>query len=241
MTDRVVIDEQRRAETSVDAGGPEACCEPTAVSLAGGDELAVQVRELAFALLLQDRAPVDPKELSTLSGYDSALTERALQALARQGRIDRDGEGAVLGSAGLTLAGAPHGLEIGGHPFRTWCAFDAIGIPAALAADARVQTSCAVCGRPIVIDVVGGQPAPHGGARLWLSAGGADLRADFCTPTVLLCSDEHAEEWFARQAAHGRTLTLNEAAELGARDWASCAAAATRLVALDGAAAPTGG
>ncbi len=242
MTDRVVTEQQRRAaETMGDVRGREDCCEPTAIFLEGGDELAVQLRELAFALVLNNRAPIDAKDLSSLIGGDPARTERALEALAREGHIDRDAQGAVLGSAGLTLGSAPHGLQIGGHPFRTWCAFDAIGIPAALAADAGVQTSCAVCGRPIAIDVVGGQPVPHAAARLWLSAGGADLRADFCTPTVLLCSAEHAEEWSARQGGHGRTLSLGEAAELGGRDWASCAAAVTRLATLDGAPAPADG
>jgi len=177
MTDRIVTDEQqpRAAETS--AG--DDCCEPTAIFLNGDDELALELRELAFALLLRDRAPVDAQELSALAGRAPARIERALEALARQGRIDRDAEGAVLGSAGLTLAGAPHALEIGGYPFRTWCAFDAIGIPAAVGVDARVQASCAVCDRPIAVEVVGGQPALHAAARLWLSAGGPDLRADF--------------------------------------------------------------
>lgn len=153
----------------------------------------------------------------------------ALEALAGAGRIDRDDRGRVLGSAGLTIADGPHGLEVDGHSFRTWCAFDALGIPAALAADGRVETMCGVCGRTISVDVRAGQPAHDPSLRLWFAAGGADMRADFCTPTVLLCSEEHAAEWGRRQPAGGRALTLAEAADLGARNWASAATAASRI------------
>jgi alkylmercury lyase len=137
--------------------------------------------------------------------------------------------GRVLGSAGLTLAHGPHGLEIGGHAFRTWCAFDALGIPAALVADARVETACCVCGRSIVVELRDGRPAVAGPALLWLAAGGADLRADFCTPTVLLCSEAHAHVWAERRAGRGRALGLIAAVEEGARNWASAAATARRL------------
>ena len=136
----------------------------------------------------------------------------------------------MLGAAGMTLADGPHGLEIDGHAFRTWCAFDAVGIPAALAVDARIETACGVCGQPISVDVRAGRPSPDPSPRLWLAAGGADMRADFCTPSVLLCSEAHAQAWAERQAGRGKALSLTQAAEEGARNWASVAATAMRLV-----------
>ena len=205
------------------------CSEPRPVFLEGGDELAKELREVAFGLLLATRQPVEASMLAALTGAEVLKVDNALDGLARAGRIDRDDRGRVLGSAGLTIADGPHGLEVDGHSFRTWCAFDALGIPAALAADGRVETLCGVCGRTISVDVRAGQPAPHPAPRLWLAAGGADMRADFCTPTVLLCSEEHAAEWGRRQPAGGRALTLPEAADLGARNWASAATAATRV------------
>jgi alkylmercury lyase len=189
----------------------------------------VELRELAFGLLLRDRTPIPPDELAALVGATRPIVVAALDGLAREGRIDRDRYGRVLGSAGLTLADGPHGLEIDGHAFRTWCAFDALGIPAALGVDARVATGCAVCGRHVGVDVRAGRPIGENDARLWLSAGGADMRADFCTPTVLLCSDVHARTWAERQAGRGRVLTLVEATVEGARSWASAAATAARV------------
>jgi len=43
-------------------------------------------------------------------------------------------------------------------PFRTWCAYDALGIAAALETDARVETTCAVCQAPIDLRFHGGVP-----------------------------------------------------------------------------------
>jgi alkylmercury lyase len=198
------------------------------VFLDGGDELAVRLRELAFGVLLTTREPVKPAVLVRLAGSDERHVADTLEDLARAGRIDRDRQGRVLGAAGLTLGDGPHGLAIDGHPFRTWCAFDALGIPAALGRDARVATVCGVCGRPIQVELRAGRPSAPTSERLWLSGGGADMRADFCTPTVLLCSPAHARDWAERHGGHGRALTMAEAADLGAKDWASVAEAASR-------------
>jgi len=215
---------------SADCGCTDCCEEPVPVFLEGGGELAVELRELAFGLLLRDRLPVPPAVLAELAGADQPGVDTALDGLARDGRIDRDRRGQVLGSAGLTLGDGPHGLEIEGNAFRTWCAFDALGIPAALGADARIATACAACGRRIDVDLQAGRPIGEAEARLWLSAGGADMRADFCTPTVLLCSDSHGRAWAERQAGRGRLLTLDEAADEGVRSWSSAAATAVQLM-----------
>lgn len=214
---------------SAGCDGADCCEEVVPVFLQGGGELAVELRELAFGLLLRDRTPVPPDELAALVGTRRPVVDEVLEGLAREGRIDRDPSGRVLGSAGLTLGEGPHGLEIDGQAFRTWCAFDALGIPAALAVDARVTTGCPVCGRPISIELRAGRPIGEPVARLWLSAGGADMRADFCTPTVLLCSDEHIRGWAEQRGGHGRALTLDDATEEGARSWRSAAAIAARV------------
>jgi alkylmercury lyase len=207
----------------------EPATETLPVFLAGDDEASARLREFAFGALVAAPKPVDVARLTTLSGLDPAVVDASLGRLAAAGRIDRDEAGRVMGSAGLTIADAPHGLELGGHDYRTWCAFDAIGIPAALGADARIETACPVCDKHISIKLAAGHPSERGPAtaadkaRLWLSDGGADMRADFCTPTVLLCSDEHALEWADRQEGRGRALDLAEAVVEGAQSWRSAA------------------
>lgn len=79
-------------------------------------------------------------------------------------------------------------------------------------------------GLPVPIEADAERPE-----RLWLAAGGADPRAEFCTPTVLLCSSDHAEAWATRPDGRGRILDLGQAWRLGARAWALYAREAGRL------------
>lgn len=193
-------------------------------------DLHAQIREAAFGLLLLHRRPVSAAELGAATGVPASTLGGVLDELGGAGWIDRAADGRVTGSAGLSLTTGPHRLEIDGAAFRTWCAYDAIGIAAALATDARIETECPVCGRTISIEMHHGRPTADRPERLWLAAGGASLRGDFCDPTVLLCSPEHVTIWAERQQGRGRTAELAEAATLGADAWASCAAAATNVV-----------
>ena len=101
-----------------DCGCDDCCEDGRPVFLGGGDELAVRLRELAFGALLITKEPVEPATLARLAGSEERHFAGTLDGLARAGRIDRDERGRVLGSAGLTLGDAPHGLAIDGHPRR---------------------------------------------------------------------------------------------------------------------------
>jgi alkylmercury lyase len=183
-----------------------------------------RVREIAFALILTESRPVSPDELTVASGGSDIAT--ILDALAASGWIDRAEDGRVTGSAGLSLSDGPHHLEIGDRSFRTWCAYDALGIPAALGVAAAIETACGECDAPISLSVIGGRPTRTGPEQLWLAAGQGDLRTSFCTPTVLLCGTAHGAAWAKRQDDNGKLMTLDEAAALGTAAWAACAAAA---------------
>ena len=189
-----------------------------------------QVRHTAFALLVRDGRPValERLEASLPESAARAQTSDAVERLAASGHLDRDPSGAVVGAGGLTLADAPHRLLLRGRDYRTWCAYDAIGIPAALGAEGAISTRCGVCGRAIAVRLpaAADEERPE---RLWLAAGGADLRAEFCTPTVLLCSPEHADVWAERQGHRGRILDLGQARRLGAGAWGTYAREAARL------------
>lgn len=160
-------------------------------------------------------------------GTSAAAVEAAVETLSAAGWIDRHEGGSITGAAGLSLSHGPHRVEIGGREFRTWCAYDALGIPAALRVDARATTACAVCGINLTVPIHAGEP--EGEQVLWMSAGGDDLRRDFCSPTVLLCSEEHGSEWSRRQADNGQLVVLAAAADEGRERWAGCARAVTYL------------
>ena len=144
-------------------------------TLPGPDE---SLRAVAFALMLAHRIPIGG----------------ALDALAEAGWLDRDTVGRVTGAAGLGLDHGTHVVTLAGHGFRTWCAYDALGIASALGADADINAS-----------------------------------ANFCPPTVLLCSAAHAEAWATEHGDHGAILGLRQAASRGAREWVECARTAVAL------------
>lgn len=187
------------------------------------------LREAGFALLLRDHRPLEVADLATAVRLDAEAAAATVSNLAETGWLDLDGSGRVVGAAGLSLSTGPHRLSMGDHEFRTWCAYDALGISAALGADAVVETACGQCQAPIHLTFRGGAPERHGPEQLWLADGGADLRSSFCTPMVLLCGDEHGAAWSKTQAGQGHLLDLAEGARLGGLDWASCAAASRRL------------
>jgi hypothetical protein len=192
-------------------------------------DAAGRLREAAFALLLRDRSPLELTDLARLTGLRSEAVGDVVATLAGAGWLDLDDAGRVSGAAGLSLATGPHGLTLGGSPFRTWCAYDALGIASALEADALVETACGQCGKPIRIEFHGGVPDRADPERLWLANGGDDLRGSFCTPTVLLCGESHGVLWAESQAGRGRLLDLAEGASQGASEWAGCAEATRKL------------
>ena len=191
------------------------------IPLADMDEL---VRRAAFAQLLRTREPVDLHILAALTGLTSQAVETAVDRMGEVGWLDRDADGRITGSAGLSLTTGPHRLSLSYGDFRTWCAYDALGIAGALRAKATVETTCAVCGRPITVNVVNASADKGRPERLWLAEGGGDLRTGFCAPTVLLCSPHHADEWADRNAHRGQAIRLDQAVQMGAAAWAPTAA-----------------
>jgi hypothetical protein len=192
-------------------------------------DAAGRLREVAFALLLRDRRPIETSALAAVTGLSAEATRDAVRTLAGAGWLDLDDGGRVLGAAGLSLATGRHQLTIDETVFGTWCAYDSLGIAAALETDAWVETTCGVCQARIDLRFDGGVPDRGGPERLWLADAGSDLRGSFCTPTVLMCGDEHAAAWAEAQGGRGRLLDLTEAARLGGLDWSGCATAARLL------------
>jgi hypothetical protein len=97
---------------------------------------------------------------------------------------------------------------------------DAIGIPAALAIDARAVTRCPACGADLMVTLTGGEPGPLPGAVLWYpEVRCGHLVDDFCAGANLFCSLDHLEHWVGDPAA-GTVMTIDEIAAAGRDIWA---------------------
>jgi hypothetical protein len=179
-----------------------------------------RIQWAAFEELRRGRAAT-PVALAAAVGITRPAVVELLSALASNEQVELDDLEIVIGSRGLTLTPTVHRLVLAGVPLYTWCAFDALAIPAALTADAQIDTACAECSRPLHIDVDSGEPRAEAGLVVWLPAGEChNLRADFCAFANLFCSSDHVDRWRSRSAdPTGERLDVGAAAHLGELLW----------------------
>lgn len=98
--------------------------------------------------LLAEGAPVSPSVLAESLGW---RVEQVAAALARIPSIEYEAD--KITAAGLSIREAPHVLEVDGRRLYTWCALDALFVPALLSKTCRVSSSCPGTGRPIRLTV----------------------------------------------------------------------------------------
>lgn len=131
------------------------------------------VRKAAFHAILDGKA-IDRAGLVTTTGFAPEKVEVLLDGLIERGLvvIEPDGD-RVVGSWGLSLAPSDHRLRIRERELYTWCAVDAVGIPAGLDEDGSIVSRCHQCGAAVHIEMRAGQVA-HAAppdVRLWVTAG----------------------------------------------------------------------
>jgi hypothetical protein len=188
-------------------------------------EVAETVRRIAiggFHALWEGRSPT----LSELGGGDGAALDEAVAHLQARGRLELTSDGRLLAVHGLCRRTTRHRIEHLGGSVNTWCALDAIGIPAALGIDARAVTTCPTCERELVVTLVGGRPEPLAGAALWYpetAESWEHLVDQFCSGANLFCSLADLRERVGSGAAAGAVLTVQEVAEIGREGWADVA------------------
>lgn len=192
------------------------CCDSDGGLLrAGLGDVALALAAAGFAALWNGDAK-RPEDLVPGRPDDARVTAAGL---ANRGRAELDETGELVGIHGLTLRPTRHQILRGDRPHHTWCAFDAVGIPAALELDASAHTDCPTCHTPLAVDIRDGAPASTG-AVLWLpSAAGTNLLADFCANADLYCSPEHLERRIDTARTPGSLIDVSEAAALGRDTW----------------------
>jgi hypothetical protein len=148
-----------------------------------------------------------------------------IDELVAAGRLEVSPDGRLVGAHGLATRVTGHRIEHSGGVVHTWCALDAIGIPAALGIDAVAVTTCRTCGQSVLIEVNLGTPSSNPSLRLWLPGGPCShLVNDFCSQTNLYCNEDHLRDDVPAESV-GRSITIDEAAASGRVTWADVAAA----------------
>lgn len=158
-------------------------------------------------------------ELATPLGEVSLAVEKLLG----RGLMTADEQGRANGSDGLSLVPSPHSLMLETGLRYTWCAVDAVGIPAALGVDAEVLSSCFHCGRDVALSFRCGEPQGAPAVSLRIGVGTAvtsgKVNEDVCPVVNFFCSQGHAEAW-AAGVPEARIIGVAQAAELGRSLWA---------------------
>ena len=197
---------------------PTGCCPPTHM-----DRAIISFRRHAFAALLAGETP-RVADLAAAAGRDTPGVSHAVAWLEDHGQLERDHD-LLVGAHGLTRRTTPHTFTIDSRTLHTWCAYDAIAIPVALAATAQTATTCPACRRSLTIDIDAGQLPRDNTPVLWMPHGPCErVIDDFCPHANLFCDAEHVHDW--RRAAGdpaGEILTLARVPALACRGWADIA------------------
>jgi alkylmercury lyase len=130
------------------------------------------IRKAAFHAILEG-APLNRDGLADATGLTREKVDVSVDSLAERGLIVvKPASGRIVGSCGLSSEPTSHRLQIRGRELHTWCAEDAVGIPAALGEDASVVSQCHHCGVTVKIEMSAGQVGhvEPPGVQLWIAA-----------------------------------------------------------------------
>lgn len=136
--------------------------------------------------------------------------------------VRMDGEGSIIGYAGLTLAETQHRMRIGGRTLFTWCAWDTLFLPPLLGATAEIASTCPASGEALSL-LVGPQGIARAPDGLLVSLiepdprrVAADLIGQFCCHVHFLVPGAATTQWAARRPGT-RLASLSQAWGLGQR------------------------
>jgi hypothetical protein len=118
------------------------------------DELDLRIRNHAYSSFTRTGSAPSPAQAATALG----LAEDAVAAAYRRlhdahALVLRPGTAEIRMLNPFSAVETPHRVEAGGRTWFANCAWDALGIPAALHADGRVHSSCPDCGDPVELEV----------------------------------------------------------------------------------------
>jgi len=182
-------------------------------------EETLLVRRAAFRQLMGAGKPVPVSLVASATGLTTDTAREALRLVESAGMAETD-EDSVVGIDGLTTRGTRHQIELDGVSLWTWCAYDIIGIAAALEAEAEGVTACGWCNERIEVAIRGGRPLASQTVGWLPSESCSNVMEQFCPSALFFCSLEHLERWRSEtDQPSGSALGLNELAERGVDTW----------------------
>lgn len=181
-------------------------------------EATLAVRRACFRRLLTGQA-VRVEDIAIAVGLPVETVRTALDLVASVGMAETD-DGLIIGMDGLTTKRTQHRLILDAVSLWTWCAYDIVGIAAALRADAVGSTHCGFCGKAIDVRIQQGEPETTSEVGWLPDESCSNVMAEFCPSALLFCSQDHLDEWRAREAiGSGTALDLSALTQRGRSFW----------------------
>ena len=168
-------------------------------------------------------APVTTGQLATDLDRSQSQIAAALADLAERGEVRLDEHGAVSGAGGLSVHPDRHEIELDGRRFWTRCAYDILGIFAALGASGSAVSPSPGRDEPIRLTFHAGRPDPADAVLFRPDESLADRCANpyeqWCPNSNLFPTPEVATAWAQANHLTGAVLDLDTAAEQGGAAW----------------------
>lgn len=128
-------------------------------------ELEQRVKVAVYRHFAETGRPPDVEEVARRAGVDPAQVPAAYRSLRAQRLLLLEDDGRAIRMA-PPFSGVPteHQVDVDGVRYFANCAWDALGVPAALHRAGRVRSRCGQGGEPFVLEV--GRDGPE--ASTWL-------------------------------------------------------------------------
>ncbi len=136
------------------------------------DELDLRIRNHVYASFMRDGVAQTPEVSAAALALDEETVAESYRRLHDSHALVLDPDGTEIRMLNpFSAVETPHRVQVGGREWFANCAWDALGIPAALHADGRIESACPDCGEHLGLEVRGGELVR-----------GADLLVHFVVP-----------------------------------------------------------
>jgi alkylmercury lyase-like protein len=121
------------------------------------DEQDVRVRAAVYDATLTAGTPPSAREVGERLGLAEEVVSASLERLATGKALvlQRDSREVLMANP-FSAVPTPFAVHAGGRMYYGNCIWDALGIPAMLGSDARIEASCGCCGESMPLSVRGG-------------------------------------------------------------------------------------
>jgi hypothetical protein len=114
-------------------------------------------RHVYFSVVANGRPPTTSESAAAFGLAEPELADAYRRLHDAHALVLFPGTTEVWMANPFCFAPTPHRVTAAGRAWTGTCAWDALGIPAALQTDARIESSCACCGEPVALEVRDGE------------------------------------------------------------------------------------